>query len=670
MQLELWLDESGDFTSDHKPHLNPSLVGGVLIEKGQITENKARQITGKDYVHFNEEKGMENLKLLEQLKQLQAELVIFQNKERLMIIDSDTTYLNVLAEGIIQLLLQLSANYGDFQLDITVATRKNTVQGYGIISEEQYERRLRERIILGLARKALTRKNKWVYTIHFDDARTSKKLMLADGVCNTYLTRTSSKFDVKQKARIEELYDDTYIFSFYENIIENDLKRWLAEGKLSDVIFECYIEESLDNRDTLLNIALKRLSDLDPYGQRLQLLDISSKVETFVKIDRSYHLIRPVLLKFQQELIPRLKELDVHVPEFNLDIILYLYTLYTHEGNIEAEQQDKLFLAELKYVDDMMVKFDYFNKYKLRKTIHQKNMFNILGSIDDVSKVISVFEEMMEMHELLVEETGNDQDTTLMFDALGKAYGSRGQGYTMLIHKDQAYLELAIADFDRALKHFSYDRDKERQYLYKCLAYCEGDQFDKAVANLKIACQVETDGFEQLVRSLQEQELAKTIFKYHSYFKIMADAKEASADNLADDMYDALLKENVNVQTLAAKCKDAHPIQFITWNMARYLRFKGKHKQGMRYLDQAIEICDVELHQATIKVIQLGIYADKALVLENQGKKREAEQVEETLLEQWMLLKQSSDNQTIVKNLEHMNMKELNQIAEFARSIN
>lgn len=677
MHLELWLDESGDFESDYKTHLNPSLVGGVLIKKGRITNELAHQIIGKDYVHFNQEPAEYHLQILEKVKKHQVEFVIFQNKERLMIIDSDTTYLNVLAEGIIQLLLQLSASIGDFELDIMVATRKNTVKGYGIIAQEEYERRLRERIILGLAKKALTRKNKWKYRVHFDDARTSHKLMLADGVCNAYLTRTSSKFKDHQQTRIEELYKEDYLFSFFEDSIEFELKRLLAEGKLSDVIFECFLEKELNHRNALLEIALKRLSDLDEYGQRLQLLAISSKVETFIKIDRSYQLIKPVLIQFQQELFPKLNELHIKVPEFHLDIILYLYTLYTHEGSIEAEAQDQLFLAELHHVKDIMIKLKYFNLYKLRRSIHQKNMLNILESIADNSKAITIFEEMIQMHDILDEDLNGDskQGTTHMFEALGKAYGSRGQGYTMLIHQNQDFLQQAIADFKQALKHFSYEKDKDRQYVYKSLAYCEGNQFKNSLEYLYKSCHLEGESYRELIRHIKRKELTQTIFKIHGYFKIMATAKEAGEHQLADDMYDGLIKEEMDVYSLSRKWNDPHPIQFICWNMAKYLFLKGKYKQGMKYLDKAIEICDVPMNQVTIKMIQLGMLAHKILILEQLGKRKEAVYVQNTFINLYTSMEKSDIYKTVFIymqgiGIDCVHVEKLPKIIQLASSIN
>jgi hypothetical protein len=661
MNLELWLDESGDFVNDHKTFLNPSLVGGVLIEKGKITEERARKIIGRDYIHFNEESGNKNLAMLEEVRKNNGEFVIFQNKERVKIIDSDTTYLNILAEGIIQLLLRLSAIHGDFELDILIATRKNMVKGYGILAKEEYENRLRERIIVGLARKVLTRKNRWKYHIHFDDARTSSRLMLSDGVCNTFLTKTSSKFDELQKQRIDEMYNHLYIFSFFENSVKKDLERWLAEGNISDVIFECYLDSNRDFKKTYLPIAIKHLSDLDEYGQKIQLRFISYKVDTLIKIDRNYEFIRPVLIDMQEELLPCLRENEINIPEFNLDIILYLYSLYTHEGSMKAIDQDTLFMNQLNYVKDVMTKFEYFNLYKIRKAVNQKNLMDITGSIQESSKVIKILEEMVQLLEIVDDESPRNKEGTQMFEMLGKAYGTRGQGYSMLIHVDPANLDKAIYDFDHALNHFTLDVDKERQYLYKSQAYCEGADFDQAIDFLYLACEqtTERDGFCGLLRTLKEDEVYRVIFKYHMYFKIMAQAKCNGENVLADQMYESLIKENITIETLKTKYRFSHPLQFIFWNLAKYLYCKGKEKLALKSINTAIDSCDSHFSGVTMKVIQLGMYAEKMLMARRNGKKQHVEQINQEMEQRLAALKKAPNAEIIFEYLQGIQIEDL-----------
>ncbi|SHG45938.1 hypothetical protein [Ornithinibacillus halophilus] len=669
MQLELWLDESGDFVSDHKDYLNPSLVGGVLVEKGDITEESARQMIGKDYVHFNQEGGHENMALLEAIKEKHGELVIFQNKERVKIIDGDTTYLNVLAEGIIQLLLRLSAMYGDFELDILIATRKNMEKGYGIIEEQEYEERLRERIIVGLARKVLTRKNKWKYDVHFGDARKSSRLMLADGVCNTYLTRTSSKFTSEQKDRIEELYQNQFIFSFFENSPRQDIERRLAEGDISEVIFECFLESNKEFKEPYLSIALEQLQELDEYGQRIQLRNISSEIETFIKIERNYHFIRPVLIAMQEELLPKLKEFDIEMPEFHLDIILYLYSLYTREGSMKANEQDRLFMEQLALVKDIMVKFEYYNLYKLRRAIHQKNLMDIHGSIADSTKAISILEEMVQLLDLL-EDEALDTDEPDMYETLGKAYGTRGQGYAMLIHQDKQNLEKAIDDYDQALKHFTIDVDEERQYLYKAQAYSEGEEFEKAISCLFQASEVDQNaGLEGLLRTFKEEEVPREIYKYFTYYKIMAASKVSGNDALADKMYEALNQENISVDELGANYRSIHPMQFIYWNMAIYLFKKGKDKLANTYLNNGIERCDSQYSGVTIKVIQLGMYAEKLRITMEKGNNQQIEHVKNELHGRFNTLKKAPNARFIFEYLQEIDETQLDDIEKVEQLI-
>src|SRR5699024_4428711 len=135
--------ESGEFKYDDNKRRNPSLVGGVLVKRGDITEASAERFIGRKTIHYTElNDGAENMRLLEWVKQNKGEFVVFQNKERVKIIDGDTTYLNVLAEGIIRLLSHLSAVHQDFMLRILIATRKNMeIEESELIAKKEYEQR-------------------------------------------------------------------------------------------------------------------------------------------------------------------------------------------------------------------------------------------------------------------------------------------------------------------------------------------------------------------------------------------------------------------------------------------------------------------------------------------------------------------------------------------------
>lgn len=674
-ELELWLDESGDFENDQKTHLNPSLVGGVLVKKGDITEEKARQIIGRNYVHYNEEAGSENMKLIERIKEANGEFVIFGNEERVKIIDGDTTYLYVLAEGIVRLLTHLSALYQDFTLKVVIATRKNMEDAKenksSIIERTRYEKLLRERIIAGLARESLTNQNNWDYYIKFDDARTSSQLMLADGVCNTYLTRTAKrKFTDEQRDRIAQLYDEQYIFSFLEHTEKTKLKRLLAEGHRGEVIFECYLESNKDIKEEFLSLALKQLSELDEYGQRFQLDVIIHKIASFIKFDRNYTYIKQVLIAMQEDLLPRLKQLEIDLPTFDIDIILYLYTVYTHEGSTKASEQDDLFMKKLDNIKDIMEKFEYFNIYKLRRAINEKNMLNLDGSIKDSTQAIQLLEEMIQLMEILEEdiEIGSDSQ---QYEALGKAYGTRGQAYMMLIHKDESNFIKAIDDFTNALSHFHLNRDQERQHLYLSQAYAEVGKLEEAINSLYEASLIEKkedDQFKGLLQAWKELELGQIIFRYYTYFKIIESAVQHERYTVADAMYDALARENIHVDQLRAQFDAVHPMQFILWNYATYLFAKGRDRQAHTYIDEAIERS--ENKGLTIRIIQLGMYAEKILMDMEKNQAQRANQTKKLLQNSLQIIKEDEqDTSKIFAYLNDFKAEDVNDEAKLSQLI-
>lgn len=653
-ELELWLDESGNFEEDADERWNPSLVGGVLVKKGDITEQSAKKFIGRKTIHYTElNDGTENMRLLEWVNQQNGEFVIFGNEERVKIIDGDTTYLYVLSEGIVRLLSYLSALYQDFTLRVLIATRREMAKETGIIAQEKYAKLLRERVIAGLARESLTNANSWNYHIEFGDARDSYRLMLADGVCNTYLTRTGiKKFTDEQRARIQELYNEQYIFSFFEHTGKAKLKRLLAEGNLGEVIFESYLEVNKDIKEELLTLALEKLSKLEQSGQQHQLDGVAYKIGSFIKLDRNYTYIRPVLIAMQDDLLPRLAKKNIDMPTFDLDVILYLYTLYTHEGSRKATEQDKLFLNKLSDVKDIMKKFEYFNMYQLRRAIHEKNMFNIKEAVEDTGHVIHVLEEMVELMEVLNEDIGMETGSQ-QYEAIGKAYGTRGQGYTMLIHKDQGSFSKAVADFTNALKHFNLDSDKERQYLYLSQAHAEVGKLEEAIQWLYEAMFIERkdDQFQELLQLLKEKDIAKNIFIYYTYFKIMESAVRHNELPIADAMYDALARENIHVSQLSRHFDSVHPMQFILWDYASYLFAKGRSKQAHEFLDEAIERC--ENKGLTIRVIQLGMYAKKVLMDDIAGNKERAERTRQLLRTSLQTINEDKQDTTAI--MEYIN---------------
>lgn len=652
--FEIWLDESGDFVSDiENQKLNPSLVGGLLIKVGIIDEVEAGKILDKEYVHFNEENGGVSIEVLRRIAQYSGDFVVFENRERLLIIDSDVTYLNILSEGIIKLLLFLNAKHGDFELDIRVATRKNTVKGYGILSEEEYEKRLREKVVLGLARNTLTRKSEWKYRISFDDARTSKRLMLADCICNTYLTRTSGKFIQEHKQIIDSLYKKEYMFPIFENTAETEMKRAIAEGKFGDVIFELYFNSDFnEQREKYLELTLDRLQDFNQFALKNHLMSISTKVDTLLRVEKDYSTLKNILVKVQNELIPILKSRGIYITEFVLDIVLYLYTIYTHEGSLEANKQDEIFVEELDNLKDLFVRFKYFIMYKTRQAIHQKNMLDVDGSICNITKVISVMEQMKQLMTIL-----DDSEESMLGDKnimIAKAYGTRLQSWTMQIYKDKEYILKARKDYELAVEHFSDERDKVRQHLYLCQAECESGNWKNAITLMLRSENIEYDNegsLEVFLYKISRQRINDAIYKYLAFIRIMAYAKE-ERDSLADYMFGIISKYSNNIENFKTNYPGVHPLEMIYWFMGDYFFLNGKLKKACKYYDLAIDLCNLGQKEVTIRVIKMGVLSSKILAYLNNNKKSEANVVMGRLITEYGCLEKEKIPETLMVYLD------------------
>ena len=118
--FELYLDESGKFINEDKA-ITPSLIGGIFVRKDDLVLKKADDIMKEaiknvpgNYVHINDISkkdlklsGKVAVDIMQKIKNIPAYVVIFSNKELLDFKDDKLLYLNIMAEGIINLLEKL-----------------------------------------------------------------------------------------------------------------------------------------------------------------------------------------------------------------------------------------------------------------------------------------------------------------------------------------------------------------------------------------------------------------------------------------------------------------------------------------------------------------------------------------------------------------------------------
>ena len=205
---QLFLDESGQFkenNSNGKRKQDPSIVGGYLALNKNCNTYWAKKLLKKikestsafSNISIDPFHGMKtadsNLSafITSLLQELCSDervcLVEFKNERGLDIVNSDITYLNVLTEGIIQLILGLMKETdNEIHLDIDFAQRVDVTQKeesnkriIQYINQKEYKDRLEERLVLQLEALPKHIQNRFSYDIQCGNANTDAVLMIA-----------------------------------------------------------------------------------------------------------------------------------------------------------------------------------------------------------------------------------------------------------------------------------------------------------------------------------------------------------------------------------------------------------------------------------------------------------------------------------------------------------
>lgn len=574
-EYELWLDESGEFEDDRKETKkgkNPSLIGGVLFVKREFSENQAGKIIGDNSIHSNrEDKDL----VFEKFVNITEKEVIFveiSNKECIRVLDSNLTYQNIMAEGLIQIITKLSQmNKNDgFKIDILIAQRGDCTsenKNSRKVSVEQYENRIKERMILEGYEKHISMD---CWTIETADAKRDPRLMVADIVCNSFLTR-NTKFKGEQGEFISKIRDDdnrTWKFSVFESSLDNTLKRLLLDGRLGEAVVslcqssnELFIEEKF-------NELQEYMSGMSYDEMNLQFKIVSSRITCLVKIGQMYDRALMLLDNLIQHWIPSLKKLkQLWSGELAniivLDLWIHKYTIFTHQGDLEQTDECEKVCESLILKNGKMsfAALEYLLMYSNRKIIHRINMFDFQSALSESDKLVERCES--------IKDAINLSEDGILFEELGKALGTRAQIYMYGIRNNQGMFEKAKSDVMAAKAEFDCESDIRRQDMYLVQIYTDAGHFDEA---LKVLCGDE----KELRRWLIEYQ--PDIYCMCGYIRLMAEGKVAGWEK-SDEMYEELNKTQI-IWDLRNNKKNCHPKEIIFWKLGTYYANCGKSKKA------------------------------------------------------------------------------------------
>ena len=669
-EYELWLDESGDFNQSSQMKDHPSIVGGVLIEKGQLSDEEITQLVnakangGDAHGTTMGMKQVEKIMLpaLEMICHRNGKLVYFENKEHISTYSNRQLYLRILASGIVQLMQYLGKD-GSFGIDVTIAVRY-VPDGQGAldkIQEEEYVDNLRRYIQEQWMSGAFDIDIHTRMNICIMSARRERRLQLADYACNCRFTcHKRKKFSPEMVERLRALFDEDYIYSVYVKTSENYILSQLATGNVAEALLEYYTSrKQKEIRDTAEDI-FSRLKDLSYRLCRLQVGQFINSLTAYVRNETDFERSEALLKFVLKDFFAKIEEygIEVQTDEALFRLQWRLIDMYLREGDIAhagkvLSDMDNL-LRGMNYRAENL-RFLYL--YLDRKALYEINCMEYEEAIRTISKSITCLENVREV--LICDDTIQEyfKDGAIYSEWLGNAYCMKIYAEMFVQREKPELYEQIKSDTELALTQYEYAGELERNQQYRAHVEMEAGHYLEALHWLFKTRQLdlENDLIENCVSylddALQEDIVSRTYYLMY-YLEIMEQAFQNGKEQLANDMNEALevqkevleellidgaldtdIKSDTNREpviykdflwsTLKIQPIEYHPLEIVRWKYGSFLAAKGRINMAMNYWRQAIRICNSNPDYTVMKVIGAAVYAESIYWLASKEKEVE-----------------------------------------------
>ena len=645
----LFLDESGQFIENKNGTGRPAIVAGYIVEnlnsnadtwaQGLLEQTKnSNAFFNKiniERFHALEDTSPAmsecNVSLMKKVVKQNIRLVSFQNVHGMYIVDSDKTYLNVFAEGLVKLIRHLLAETDDFiQLHVTYAHRIYVVKkdiSSAPIPPTEYTERIRERVSLRLGRLPQEEKNRLKFDFEkkddFDgnEAKYYAPLKIADAVCAAFRGKRDS-LTPEQIRRITTL--KCLEFSVLENETWNLIQDFIAEDRLADAIYTWCIhlteKELLHNEYHFYDLLTQKIHSMNSTGVSAQFQVLSKLIGSFVD-RREFAIANKVMEPILNTVYPRLEKSGINIARPCFDIWFYRLTTATHEGDTPTE------VTAIKECDDLQKKINwtyedlnYLILYKLRKVEHLKNNFEFKGAETVLKELIATMKQAKSCLEL-IDEYRKDEYKNIKSVTLGKLYGSLVGTQVYMIQEKNNLIDETRINSNKAIENFTDEIDIQRQYQMRAQAEYSIGNYTEALNWLKKSAGIPVDASTgNLVTTFVEH---WNVFGLMHYAKIM-EAASLNGHELGKELYNQWNRQNVNVCILD-QLKANHPayVMFGSLAITRAILAVSNNEAIEKSFNKAIEKAEASKSNFTCYAAGLSYEAKKlALFVENAEERK------------------------------------------------
>ena len=609
----LYLDESGDFR-ETKGY--PSIVAGYLLEDQGLADKAAQELMVRvktkeaafSAVPLQNFHGMKLtsvpgspayiVALLEALVQgKHARIVVFQNQEKNVIVNSDRTYLNVFASGILallQTLLEVSKKDPEgFQLNILYAQRVDTVfydeYGHPVpIGTEEYQLRIRERIELLLAKLPSADRNR----LHLGAFKRAKatadaSLMIADAICFA-LGCDRRSFSKGEREAVDALMPLTYVVP--EKEAWERIKECFLQNRTADAIllwYGLFADEIPDRKQAFESLLTHYYEGADTFERSITEQIISQYMLQLTN-RRSFDSANKLMAALQKGFFPLMDSHGIALDKMKFDLHFHRLTTATHEGNTHISQQEMNACRKLlPCLPKTYESLGYYMKYKLREIEHLKNIYAFSEALELLGKQRDCLENILGVLEDVGDLGAYQKGVTS--DTLGKIYGSMMQIRTFLARRDATQIPRARMDFESSVAQFSSEAQKRREYQYRSALETIAGIYDNALTYLARAVNCDVVAPAPILTAiLPTTNAGAQIFALAAYANLMDQALR-NGHPLGQQLYDAWQSKNGEVNTLFPKEKhDEYPRTLILWHFGAACAQLGD-RSAKNYYTRAIK---------------------------------------------------------------------------------
>ncbi len=637
---ELYLDESGRFVEgieEQSKNLKPSLIGGYLVEEGKMSKEKAKIILGKSYVHMCEENNSKKdydktdpIDIIKKLKDIGGKIVIFQNFERINVLkDRDLLYLNMLTEGIVNLIDKLSIlSQEEIKLKVIAANRLNYNEGYENkvkIDIEEYNKRILEKVYMRLLEGDKLAYNKFNIELDLASARYDTRLMISDVICNTRITVESNKFSKEEQRVIKSLYkESSYIFSVFKTSLQKEIENSIKQNNISNAMLKlCEIKDK-DKYNELSALLISHINNMESQNLEIQIDLLSLRIRTIINIQGNLEFVEKFLKIMQEEILPKVDRKSFAICKLKLDVSSYLLTVYTHQGNnLKSKEQIDISNKILKEIDGSWDFLNYYFIINIREAVMYINALLYEKAANLLENVIKNADSIVEVIKCI------DDFSNMKLDILGKSLGTRLQAYSRLIPIDKKYYELAVDDSNNAMSQFITDNDLARQCIYRVDIECRMGNCKEALKYLAKSVKKNEVNYNEILKEIANIKSFSRHYSVLSYFQIMSTAAENNDEKLANDMYLAFgknqslyneylkndgqaISEYNGEKIIIEERFSEHPFELIYWYLGKYFKIKDI-KTAKFYFDKSVKICDMK-KDSTLSATAIAVECDKILL--------------------------------------------------------